>query len=89
MSLAESLIDNLTEPFKPAKFKDTYVEALKKIIEAKAKGKRITIPEEEAPAATSTADILKALQKSLGQTPQPLKHGAKRVSKKKKLRKNA
>jgi DNA end-binding protein Ku len=73
MSLALSLIDNLTEPFKAQSYKDTYVEELKKVIEAKAKGKRITIAKDEAPAATSTADILKALQKSLGRDPEPLR----------------
>jgi DNA end-binding protein Ku len=86
MRLALSLIDTLTEPFKPERFKDTYVEELKKVIEAKAKGKRITIDKEEAPPATSTADILKALQKSLGEAPEPLrkrkKHGTRRVQKK-------
>jgi len=91
LDLAMSLIDNLTEPFEPDKFKDTYTQELKKVIEAKAKGKRITITPEREPVATSATDILKALQKSLSEEPQPLHkkaHGTKRVQKKKGLRKN-
>lgn len=90
MKLALSLIENLAGDFDPEKYKDTYTDELMKVIEAKAKGKRITIGKEEAPQATSTADILKALQKSLSEAPEPIRNGGtKRVQKKKKLRKNA
>jgi len=93
MDLALSLIQNLSGRFVPEEFRDTYTEDLLKVIEAKAKGRRITLDKEETPKATSTADILKALQRSLESEPEPLarskKHGASGVQKKKKLRKNA
>lgn len=83
MDLAISLINNLSERFEPSKFKDTYSEELYKLIEAKAKGKRIVLDTEEAPQATSTADILKALQKSLGAEPEPLRSAPKGSKKRK------
>src|SRR5262249_24975141 len=41
VSIALALIDQLTESFDAKKFKDTYQNELKKIIEAKAKGKPV------------------------------------------------
>jgi DNA end-binding protein Ku len=77
LNLALALIENLTERFDPGRFHDTYSEELRKMIAAKAKGRRITVAEGEAPEATSTADILKALQKSLEAEPEPLSKPAK------------
>ncbi len=45
IELALELIDKLSGPFKLAKYKDTYTEKLKEIIEAKKKGKKITVKE--------------------------------------------
>ena len=45
LKMAQSLINQLTpKKFSMAKYKDTYDESLMKIIEAKAKGKRVTAP---------------------------------------------
>jgi DNA end-binding protein Ku len=54
--LAGSLIDQKTAPFDAGEFHDRYVDALKKLVEkkAKAKGKKI-IEEPDAPAAKSAA----------------------------------
>ncbi len=85
LQLAESLIEELSGAFKPSEFKDTYAQSLHKVIEAKARGKPIKVKEKEAPEATSAADILKALQKSLRSKPEPLSkqsRGTKRIRKK-------
>lgn len=63
MKIAAELIDHLTEPFRPDKYKDTYTEELKEIIEEKAEG-RVTVRAEE-PAATEMADLMEALKESL------------------------
>ncbi len=41
LKMALALVDQLTSPFKPEKFKDTYASELMKHIKAKAKGKKI------------------------------------------------
>lgn len=65
LQLAVKLVNNLTEPFNPAAFKDTYMAELKKVIKAKAAGKHIRIAEpEERPAAT-VKDLMVILKRSL------------------------
>lgn len=85
LELAESLIEELSGAFEPSEFKDTYALSLRKVIEAKAKGKPIKVRQKEEPEATSATDILKALQKSLRSKPEPLSaksRGTKRIRKK-------
>jgi len=75
INLAVKLIDQLTEKFEPAKFKDTYIRALKKLIEAKAHGKKLTAPpSEKKPAAVK--DLMSVLKQSLESTP----HKKKKVA---------
>ncbi len=68
LTLAKSLIETLTAPFEPKKYKDNYRFQLEQIIQAKQKGKRFVI----TPAATlaPVIDIMEALQKSLAQKKQ-------------------
>jgi DNA end-binding protein Ku len=64
ISLATKLINQLTETFDPAAFKDTYITQLKKVIKAKAAGKDIRIAEpKEMPAAVR--DLMEVLKESL------------------------
>jgi len=63
LAMAEQLIDNFASDFKPEKYKDTYRDALCKIIRAKRAGKevrRALETEEEAPS-----DLLEALRASI------------------------
>ncbi len=64
VEIALALIDQLTEHFNPKKYKDTYTDELKKVIEAKAKGKPIKTKGKER-QATEVADIMAMLKKSL------------------------
>ena len=73
ISLALKLIEQLTEKFKPEVFKDTYVETMKKLIEAKAKGKKITAPTVEKKTA-AVKDLMSVLKESLNT------HGKKKVA---------
>ncbi len=64
LDLAVSLVNQLTDKFKPADFKDTFTDEIKKIIEQKAKGIDITaeLAKLEAPA---DSDLLETLRASL------------------------
>ncbi|MDB5206089.1 MAG: Ku protein [Flavisolibacter sp.] len=64
IQLATKLINQLTEPFDPAKFKDTYITELKKVIKAKAAGKSIHIAEPRQLPAT-VKDLMEVLKQSL------------------------
>ena len=63
LEMAQQLIDNFSGDWKPEQYKDTYRDALSKVIEAKRKGKEIHVaakPEEEEPT-----DLMAALRASL------------------------
>lgn len=64
LDMAMQLIKGMTTEFKPEKFKDTYQETLKKIIDAKAKHKEVKAPKKkkEEPAME---DLMEQLKKSL------------------------
>lgn len=64
IQLATKLINQLTETFDPAAFKDTYIEQLKKVIKAKAAGKDIHIAEPRKISAT-VKDLMEVLKQSL------------------------
>jgi DNA end-binding protein Ku len=64
LEMAMQLIKGLTNKFEPEKYKDTYQETLKKIIDAKAKNKEVKAPKkqkEESPVD----DLMEQLKKSL------------------------
>ncbi|HEX2533878.1 MAG TPA: Ku protein [Chitinophagaceae bacterium] len=64
VELAVKLIEQLTDAFDPAAFKDTYNAALKKVIKAKAAGKNIRIAEPKRATAT-VKDLMEVLKESL------------------------
>jgi DNA end-binding protein Ku len=67
VEMAMKLIDQLTEKFKPAQYKDTYIDELKKLIEAKAEGKTFE-SKGEAPEPTKVKDLMDILKASLDST---------------------
>jgi DNA end-binding protein Ku len=64
IKMALALIDQLAGKFKPDEYKDTYIEDLKKLIEAKAKGKKPKTKGKE-PKPTKVIDMMTLLKKSL------------------------
>jgi DNA end-binding protein Ku len=64
VDMALALIDQLTAAFKPSQFKDEYTQELKKVIDARIKGRRPKA-KGKAPRATRVPDLLNTLQKSL------------------------
>jgi DNA end-binding protein Ku len=69
LDLATTLIDKKSGPFKPEEFHDNYVDALKRLVEKKAKAKGKTILEDvggPAPRGGNVIDLMAALKKSVG-----------------------
>jgi DNA end-binding protein Ku len=69
MTLAMTLIDTLAADFEPEKYKDTYRESVRAMIDAKVKGEEIVAP--AAPTPAKVVDILTALQQSLDRIKKP------------------
>ena len=65
VQLAIKLIEQLSEKFDPAAFKDTYNDELKKIIKAKAAGKNIRIATEPKKQTAAVKDLMAVLKQSL------------------------
>lgn len=64
LEMALSLIGQLSRPFEPDAYHDTYTEALKEVIAERAKGRKPKA-KGEAPAATRVQDLMEALRASL------------------------
>lgn len=65
LKMALSLINQLTpKKFNISKYKDTYSESLMKVIEAKAKGKRVTQPKFKI-VKSKTKDLMAQLKESI------------------------
>ena len=65
LSLGKTLVESLTtEKFDPGQYSDTYAKELEKLIEAKSKGQKVIVKEEEE-KPEETTDILEALKASL------------------------
>ena len=73
LSLGKTLVDNLTsEQFDIGKYSDTYAKELEKLIEAKSKGQKLTISEEEE-KTEDTTNLLEALKASISTKTKPRK----------------
>lgn len=77
MDMALQLIDQLTTPFTPSKYKDTYTEEVKQAIKQKAKGKPVH-PKTEAAPTSKVHDIMSLLKASLDT--KPAKKSAKKTA---------
>lgn len=64
LQMATELIDHLTIKFNPRLYRDTYNEELMKIIEDKAKGKKVKTKGQE-PKPTRVIDLMATLKRSL------------------------
>ncbi|MGX1100370.1 non-homologous end joining protein Ku [Amorphus sp. MBR-141] len=67
VSIAEQLIERKSAPFKAEAFKDRYNDALRELIERKAKGRKTEVAVDEDTADSGkVVDLMAALKKSLG-----------------------
>jgi DNA end-binding protein Ku len=67
IEMALKLVDQLTKPFIPEDFRDTYTEQLEAVIDAKVKGRKPKA-KGKAPAKTNSTDLMAALKASLDDT---------------------
>ncbi len=86
LELAEDLIAKKSKPFDPKGFKDSYEEALRELIEEKAKGKAIVSSGGKKAKSAQVIDLMEALKKSVkeeraGGGKAPAKKTAKKASK--------
>jgi len=79
VEMAKSLVENLTDSFKPEKYDDTYRKELLDLIKAKAKGKKLPEPAEEEEA--EVVDLMAALRESVKETKRKSKPTRKRARK--------
>jgi DNA end-binding protein Ku len=81
VGLASELVERNSASFNPKRFKDTYAEELRKLVEKKAKGQKIEIPKTEKPEPSNVVNLMDALKKSLKGAEKPAKvAGGKRKS---------
>jgi len=76
VELAKALVENLSEPFKPEKYDDTYRKELLDLIKAKAEGQ--PLPEPATEQQGEVADLMAALRESVERTKNQRKAPSKR-----------
>jgi DNA end-binding protein Ku len=76
VEMAKSLVENLSEPFKPEKYNDDYRKELLELIRAKAEGQPLPEPSEEKEG--EVVDLMAALRESVERTKKQRKKTSKR-----------
>jgi len=79
VDMAKSLVENLSEPFKPEKYDDRYRKELVSLIRKKAKGKKLPEPEAEEDEG-EVVDLMAALRESVEQTQRKQRKRTRRKS---------
>src|SRR3954467_15318718 len=79
LKMAQSLVESMSTPWEPEKYRDEYRTALMEIIEQKAQHKEIAKKPETKVRATNVVDLVKVLQESLNrnQSLKPKRKGTK------------
>ncbi|GAB4093389.1 Ku protein [Flaviaesturariibacter terrae] len=67
LQLALQLVKQLSAPFDAAKFHDPYVQELRSIIEAKARGRKLKAAPAAPPKDAGVKDLMEVLKASIGQ----------------------
>ena len=80
VEMAKSLIENLSEPFKPEKYDDNYRKELLDLIKAKAKGRDLPEPKEEEDG--EVVDLMAALRESVERTKKQRKRAKRKSARK-------
>ncbi|RYY65933.1 MAG: Ku protein [Chitinophagaceae bacterium] len=66
LQLALQLVKQLTAPFDAAQFQDPYVQELRAVIEAKARGRKLKATPAAAPKDAGVKDLMEVLKASIG-----------------------
>jgi DNA end-binding protein Ku len=65
IDLGADLIENMSDEFKPEKYRDEYHERVQAMLEEKSKGQEITVAAQEAPRHAQIIDLMQALKQSI------------------------
>lgn len=65
LDLAAQLVDAMAAPWRPEDYTDSYQQRLEELIDAKATGRRMRHPSQEAPRDTKVVELTDALRASL------------------------
>lgn len=65
LAMARQLVESLSEPFEPERYRDTYRDQILALIERKAAGEIVTVAAPEAEEAGPVPDLMAALKASL------------------------
>jgi DNA end-binding protein Ku len=65
IELGATLIENMSDEFKPEKYRDEYRERVQAMLDEKSKGQEITVPAPEAPRHGQIIDLMQALKQSI------------------------
>lgn len=76
IEIAETIIERMKGKFEPTAFRDRYQDALRELIEAKAKGMKLKQPEPAHPS--NVIDLMAALKRSLQQNQATSQPGTKK-----------
>jgi DNA end-binding protein Ku len=82
LKMAQSLIESMSVPWEPEKYRDEYRTAVMEMIEQKAQHKEVAGKPTPAVRATNVVDLVKVLQESLNrnQSLKPKRNGARAAS---------
>ena len=82
LKMAQSLIESMSEPWEPEKYRDEYRTAVMEMIEQKAQHKEIAGKPTPVVRATNVVDLVKVLQESLNrnQSLKPKRNGSRPAS---------
>jgi DNA end-binding protein Ku len=64
LDMATGLIESMSAPWKPERYRDSYQERVRKLVEDKRKGREV-VTESEPAEPTGMSDLLEALQRSV------------------------
>jgi DNA end-binding protein Ku len=65
IELGATLIENMSDDFKPDKYRDEYRERVQSMLDEKSKGQEITVAAPEAPQRAQIIDLMQALKQSI------------------------
>jgi DNA end-binding protein Ku len=68
LKMAQALVESMSVPWEPEKYRDEYRTAMMELIELKAQNKDLGGPPAPPRAATNVVDLVKVLQESLSRT---------------------
>jgi DNA end-binding protein Ku len=67
LDMAKALVNSLAAEWDPEKYTDEYLDNLMRIIQAKVKGKKVTLAPSETPRSGEVVDLMERLRRSLDQ----------------------